>query len=101
MSTTNLLSVRFFVRQNQEKNGRAPIYVRISVEGRSADVSLKRRVEISNWNVKRRQAQGLSDETVSINAQLDRVRIEIFNAYGDLKFHRKPITAKAVKDVWC
>ena len=75
------------------KNGRAPIYVRITVEGRSSDVSLKRNIEIANWNVEKGQTQGLRDETKSINAHLGRIRTEISNAYGDLKLQKKPLTA--------
>jgi|GEM_PF-3292380 len=66
MNTTNLLSVRFFIKHDKVKNGCAPIYVRISVAGKPADVSLKRNIEISNWNAKKGQAQGLSDETKPI-----------------------------------
>ena len=69
MNTTNILSVRFFIKQYKVKNGRAPIYVRITVEGRSSDVSLKRNIEIANWNAEKGQAQGLRDETKPINAR--------------------------------
>ena len=101
MNTTNLLSVRFFIKHDKVKNGCAPIYVRISVEGKPADVSLKRNIEISNWNAKKGQAQGLRDETKPINSHLVRIRTEISNAYADLKFQKKQITAEAVKNLWC
>ena len=45
---TNVLAVRFFVKKDKESNGLAPVYVRISVDGRSVDVSVKRRVATSN-----------------------------------------------------
>ena len=101
MNTTNLLSLRFFIKHDKVKNGCAPIYVRICVEGKPADVSLKRSIDISNWNAKKGQAQGLRDETKPINAHLERIRTEISNAYADLKFQKKPITAEAVKNLWC
>ncbi len=101
MNTTNLLSVRFFIKHDKVKNSCAPIYVRISIEGKPADVSLKRNIEISNWNAKKGQAQGLRDDTKPINSYLDRIRTEISNAYADLKFQKKQITAEAVKNLWC
>src|SRR5260221_10040191 len=67
MNTTNILSVRFFIKQYKAKNFRAPIYARITIEGKSADVSLKRTVEISNWSAESGQAKGSRDDAGSIN----------------------------------
>jgi integrase len=101
MNTTNLLSVRFFIKQHKMKDGRVPIYVRICVQGKPADVSLKRNIEIAHWNKKKGEARGSLDDAKSINANLERIRTEITNAYGELKFQKKEITAEAVKNMWC
>jgi len=84
MNTTNILSVRFFIKQYKAKNFRAPIYARITIEGKSADVSLKRTVEISNWSAETSQAKGSRDDARSINVHLDRIRTEISNVRLDI-----------------
>ena len=101
MNTTNLLSVRFFIKNYRAKKGRAPIYVRISIDGKAADISVKRTIEISNWNAKFGQAKGGHEDARATNIQLGRIRTEISNVYADLKLQKKPITAEAVKNNFC
>ncbi len=48
---TNILSVRFFVKKYKAKNNLVLIYVRITVDGRSADASLKREIDLESWSV--------------------------------------------------
>jgi hypothetical protein len=43
---TNILSVRFFVKKYKAKNNRVPIYVRITLDGKSVDASLKREIDV-------------------------------------------------------
>src|SRR5690349_21054037 len=101
MNTTNLLSVRFIIKADKAKAGHAPIYARISVDGRRADVSLKRTIEVSKWHTKLGQAKGGAEDARSINIHLGRVRTELSNVYADLKIQKKPITAEAVKNIFC
>ncbi len=65
---TNILSIRFFVKKYKARNNEAPIYVRISIDGRSADVSLKRNIDLASWNSERGQARGTRYESKVINA---------------------------------
>jgi len=97
----NILSVRFFVKKYKAKGNIAPIYARISIDGRSADVSLKRNIDLANWNPSREQARGSREEVNMLNTYLDKVRNEISNHYSDLKFQKKPIHAEALKNLYC
>ena len=86
MNTTNVLSVRFFIKHSLAKNGRAPIYARITVEGQKADVSLKRKIDLANWDYRKSLPKSSREEGKSINVLLERVRTEILNEYTDLKY---------------
>jgi len=97
----NILSVRFFVKKYKAKENIAPIYARITVSGRSADVSLKRNIDLANWNPSRGQARGSREEVKVLNMHLDKVRNEISNHYSDLKFQKRPINAEALKNLYC
>ncbi len=72
---TNILSVRFFVKKYKVKDNLVPVYVRISVDGRSADASLKKEIELTTWNPDKGQAIGTRSEIKSFNAYLDQVEI--------------------------
>jgi len=98
---TNILSVRFFVKKYKAKNNRVPIYVRITVDGKSADASLKREIDIDSWDVEKGQARGARSEIKALNSYLDQVRAEITNAYNRLKFEGKALRADAVKNKFC
>jgi integrase/recombinase XerD len=47
MKTSNSFSINFFLKKGKLDKGNAPIYVRITVNGKFVDISLKRRVSIN------------------------------------------------------
>jgi Arm DNA-binding domain len=98
---TNILSVRFFVKKYKARNNQAPIYVRISLDGKSVDVSLKRVVALDSWSLEKGQAKGIRPEIKALNANLDQVRAEVTNAYNQLKFEGKALSPDAIKNKFC
>lgn len=44
---TPTLGVSFYVKKYKAKEGTAPFYLRISVNGKNADTSLKRRIPVN------------------------------------------------------
>lgn len=48
---TTYFSLLFFIRKTRLlKNGEAPISLRITVNGKRAEMQLSRSIEVSNWN---------------------------------------------------
>lgn len=98
---TNVLAVRFFVKRDKESNGMTPVYVRIGVDGRTVDVSVKRRVDASSWDMSRGYLSGTRPEVRQFNAYLDRIRTDLTNIYTELRMQRQPVTAEAIKNLYC
>lgn len=98
---TNILSVRFFVKKYKRKNNLVPIYVRITLDRKSVDASLKREVNLDSWSVDRSQARGTRPEIRALNAYLDQVRTEITNAYNQLKFEGALLSPITIKNRFC
>jgi len=98
---TNVLAVRFFVKRDKESNGMVPVYVRISVDGRSVDVSVKRRVMTSNWDCARESLMGTRSEAKQFNSYLETIRTDLTNIYTNLRNQRKPISAELIKNTYC
>ena len=98
---TNILSVRFFVKKYKARNNQVPIYVRISLDGKSVDVSLKRAVALDSWSLEKGQAKGIRPEIKALNANLDQVRAEVTYAYNQLKFEGKALSPDAIKNKFC
>ena len=66
--TFNLL---FFIKKSKIKaNGTAPIYLRITIDGKPKEIASKRYIQPEKWDNKLQKVSGSSDETKSLNLYL-------------------------------
>ena len=89
--------VIFNPKLSKAKNGTAPLYARITVNGERIELSLKRRITLSLWNEKRSRLKGYSEESLQVNKSLDRIFNKIYEAFRQLQEENKHISAKAIK----
>ena len=97
MKNTNTFSILFWLKLANAKNGKAPLYARITVNGKRAELSLKRKLLVSNWDASKNRLKGLSDETKIFNNYLEQVYSELFESYQDLKNRNQLVTAQLIK----
>lgn len=97
MKNTNTFSILFWLKQATAKNGQAPLYARITVNGKRAELSLKRKLLVSNWDANKNRLKGLSDETKIFNNYLEQVYSNLFETYQDLKDKNQLVTAQLIK----
>ncbi len=79
--------------------GEVPIYLRITVDGMSAELSTKRKCDPLRWNQHAERATGNEDAVKSINAYLDVLQEKMYEIKRRLIEHNKPITAITVRDI--
>ena len=73
-------SILFFIKKSKLlKNGTAPIYMRITVNGKRSEVSLKRSILPKLWDTVRNKAKGNSTESKELNEYLNSVRGQMFS----------------------
>jgi hypothetical protein len=66
--TFNLL---FFVKKSKVRpNGTAPIYIRITIDGKKTEISSKRYIDPLKWDNKGQKATGNSQEAKTLNVYL-------------------------------
>ena len=94
---SNSFGVTFFVKKYKMVNGNVPIYVRITVNGKRADISTKRVVAEKNWNALKGQAKGSKEETLTLNNYLQQIRSAIVCDYQQMLLNKKLITAETLK----
>ena len=87
----------FIPKSLKAKNGTAPLYARITVNGERIELSLKRRITLNLWNEKRSRLKGHSEESKQVNRSLDRIYNKIYEAFRQLQEENKLLTAKSVK----
>ena len=66
MRSPNTFSVSFFLKKDKKKDGSAPLYARITVNGDYKDISTKRWVLVSAWNQKSQKLAGKATRTSSL-----------------------------------
>lgn len=98
MKNTNTFGVHFTIRQNKIKNGKVPIYARITVNKSRIDISMKRMVEPEEWNQIKGYAKPKSETLKLLNSYLEEVRSKIVSHYQHLKLRDEIITAAILKN---
>ncbi len=98
--TKNTLGIIFYLKRQKSKNGKAPIYARITVDGKRAEISIKKDIEINNWNYVKGLAKGKGEEIKSLNTYLEQIRSRMVECYQNLQLKKQPITAEAIKNLF-
>ncbi|MEM1260338.1 MAG: site-specific integrase, partial [Bacteroidota bacterium] len=100
MSVTNSFSIFFFLRTKKlDKNGQAPIFLRITANATRCELSLKRKVEPSNWcSVSEKiKPMGSNPNVDEINRHLEQVKAKIYRIQSQLVIQGKPFSAATIK----
>ncbi|TSJ40913.1 site-specific integrase [Mucilaginibacter corticis] len=97
MKTTNSFGVYFTIRVDKEKDGIAPIYAGITVNGTKSLMALQEKVSVKCWDINKGLGKNNTAEGKKINAYLEEVRQSITACYKDLQLQRKVITVETVK----
>jgi len=97
MKTSSTFSILFWANVSRIKDNQASLYARITVNGKRATLSLKRKVLVADWDVHRNRAKGTSQKSRILNSYLDETYNYLFRCYSDLKTEVKLITAQAIK----
>lgn len=95
-STFNLL---FIIRKHRLlKNGEAPIYLRITVNGEVVDITVKRSVRVDMWDQKRECSLGRQYQDKELNHYLETLKVRMYQIHRQFEIDGKQITAKALRN---
>lgn len=97
MRSPNTFAILFWVYSSRAKNHETKIYVRITVNGKKVNMSLKYKVDIRIWDAKRQRAKGNSEASRTLNLYLDRVHSQLVQCYQDLVLNGELVTAELIK----
>ena len=97
MRTRLTFSLNFWINGCRAENEEAIIYARITVNGKRANISLKRKVPVESWDSSKGLVRGSKPFAKSLNKYLDQIRSLIYQSYEDLLNEGNLITASAIK----
>ncbi|RKD90824.1 site-specific integrase [Mangrovibacterium diazotrophicum] len=98
MNKINTFGIQFVIRKHRIKDGKAPIYARITVNTSRCELSVKRRVNIDNWSNGKGMAKGKDPDIARLNSYLEQVRSHLTNHYQDLIASKQEVTAETIKN---
>jgi len=96
----NLNSFSILIWANKAKadvNGQIPLYARVTVMGKRAEISLKKKVNPKKWDAKTGFMKGSGEDVRTVNNHLNQVTNEIFKVYSDLQIAGDFVSAEEIK----
>lgn len=94
------VSVLFYAKKSKAKNNsRVPIYLRITVNGKRAEFSTGKDVEISKWSSAQNRLKGNSEEARTINKYLDILQSNVLVLENKLLLSRDSFDATDIKNL--
>jgi hypothetical protein len=71
MKRSTFTTVFFIKRKKTLRNGEAPIYIRITINGVRAEASVKRGVKLVDWDPSKSRSNKRTRESINLNEYLD------------------------------
>lgn len=97
----NTFSILFYPKQSDiDKQGKSPIYMRITVNGKRSELSIQRKIEFSNWNSEAGKVRGTKIEVRNLNRLMDSIKSKIYAHHRELIENNRLVTAKALKNAY-
>lgn len=97
MRSSSTFSVLFWVYGKRAVKNQANIYVRITVNGKRVNISLKKKIDLSIWDEKSQRAKGSSRDSRMLNLFLSEVQSKIYRIYEGLKLSENEISSQTIK----
>jgi len=101
MKATNKFGIHFKIRSERIKEGKAPVFVGLAVDGKKAYIALKNfQAEVAHWNIDQGCGKTTSMQGRKINNYLDDIRLIFKSHYKELEISGRKITLDALKDAF-
>ncbi len=97
MEPSRTFSIHFWLNTAKKKQDLAPIYARITVNGKRVEISLKRQTSVTYWDTKSKKTMARTPEGKALNNYLDQVYAKLLECHKQLSSGFELVTAKGIK----
>ena len=95
---TNFSLLFYLKKRNKYEGGALPIYLRITANGKRVEITTNRTCEPSRWNSKAGRMSGTKEDARDLNAYLDRLQANVYNAHQWIIERQFDVTAERLRD---
>jgi hypothetical protein len=93
-------SISTLIKSNHAGEEKALVYVRVTVSGERAEISIKRTVDRDRWDAAANRVRGNKEDAREINALLDATTLRLNKIYNKMLETNEHITAKRIKEIY-
>jgi site-specific recombinase XerD len=97
MKTSQTFSILIWVNKSKATNEEAPIMARVTVDGKRVEISLKKKILITRWDVKAGCVKGNSEDARIINNHINQAKAELFKIYTLMQTQKEFVSAEGIK----
>jgi len=88
----------FFVKKAKTiANGTAPIYLRITIDGKVTEIAVKRYILPEKWNTRAQKVEGNAEDVKAINTYLKTLEQQIYDVHHQMLKDKATITVESLK----
>ncbi|UII21198.1 site-specific integrase [Fulvivirga ligni] len=94
-------SILFFLRKSKSSQSKpSPIYGRITVNGKRAEISTQRSIASQRWDSRSGRVKGNREDAREINAHLDNIQLRLNRIHSKLLELNQDVNAGFIKDTF-
>jgi site-specific recombinase XerD len=95
---TKSFGLLFYLKKRAgQSKGKLPVYMRITIDGRRAEIAVKSECELNRWNPSSGRASGNKEEVKKLNAYLDILQGKVYDIYRELVSKGVVVTSEQLK----
>jgi site-specific recombinase XerD len=92
-------SLLFYVKKSKViANGTAPIYLRITIDGKQTEIAAKRYINPGKWNSGVQKVNGGAEDIRTLNSYLKTLEQQVYEAQHQLLKDKEPVTTENLKN---
>lgn len=93
----NTFNLLFHVRKGRkDSTGMVPVYLRVTVNGKSSTISINRKVSLTAWDDKRGRVKQKIISEKSVNDYIETINVKAFEAHKQLLDDGKAVTPESI-----
>ncbi|MEY4140898.1 MAG: Tyrosine recombinase XerD, partial [Bacteroidota bacterium] len=89
----------FWLNRSKARNGKAPIYCRITIDGKRTEISMRQSVDPVKWITQAGQAKPHTTELRMLNNYLEMVKSKVYKHFMELNAKDMFITGEMLKNL--
>jgi site-specific recombinase XerD len=98
MKHKQTFAILIWAYRGKQKENEATLYARVTVNGKRAEISLSKKIDVTWWDDDACLMKGKSPEALDVNEFIDLVKGELRQRYYELRATGQEITAEAIKN---